>query len=658
MAKKSTNKSTKLTFDEVKGYLPAAIVFLIYMILAWDHGYVLDDGLVITTNEYIKEGFGGIKSILTTNYAHGHQGLGFNDGLYRPLSLVTFALEYAIAGFSPVLSHFIQAVLYALCVFFLFRWLNVLIGKESIWPFWICMLFALHPIHTEVVANIKSRDEIMAFLFLMLSLIQLHKWIESKTNKYLVFSLLWFTVSLFSKESAVTYLAIFPLVFWKKEIELNESLKMMGLFLIPTVLFLGVRFTVLSSVGPVDEGITSLLQNSLIQGDGFLDRLSGAAYIQVMYVAKLFFPFELTHDYSYNAVPFYEWTSLGGIASILAVAAMLGTGVYGLINKKWYGFGIMFYFFTVSAVSNVFVLIGATAAERFLFTPSLGWCFVAVAILTSTPYLRKWSIQTLGLYSLVFITLTGIRIPEWKSNFTLFEADVEKVSNSARAHYNIGSELIERAKDFPAQKSALLQDARRHLIEAIEIYPDYQDAHNNLGLAFMEDGRYEEAIVAYQDLIRKFPEYSKARFNLANAALNHQNFALAEKNYEAYYQMNPNMLDALFRAADCEGRQGKFGEAAEHLLQLTKLEPNRNRGWLMLGLAYANMNRLQEAEQALLNALRITPNDEDANLNLAMIYLNTNRGNEAADLLRKVLTINPNNQRAAQILSSLQQANP
>ncbi len=650
MAKKSTNKPSRDP-KQLLGYLPAVLGFLIYAALTLGHGFVLDDNLVITSNQHVLKGFGGIAELFSTNYAHGHQG--FNDGLYRPLSLVTFAIEQGITELNPAFSHFLQALLYGLCILLLHRWTRELLGPNSKWPFWISLVFAMHPIHTEVVANLKSRDEIMALLFFLLSLVQFTKWLETKEQKNLLFAALWFLPALFSKESAVTYLAAYPLLLWIRKIPMREGLVATGLMVVPVALFLIVRMLVLASLGPVDEGIQSLLQNSLVQADGLLDRFAGAAYIQWMYISKLFFPFELSHDYSYNAVPFHPLSSFPGIASLIGILVVIGMGVFGIIKRKWYGFGTLFYFATISVVANAALLIGATAAERFVFSPSLGWSFVAVAGFTSTPFLRKWSNQTLAAYCAIFALLTILRIPDWKSDYDLFEADVAKVSNSARAHYNIGTALIDQANQRPTERSQMLTRAQKHLYEAIEIYPEYQDAYNNLGIAFMNDKRFEEAIGVYNDLLSRFPAYGKGRYNLANSYFQLKQYGPAEAQYELYYASNPANVNALFMAAESEGFQQKFDEAIAHLNELVSREPNQDRGWLKLGVAHATMGRLDLASENLNRALQINPGNEDTRLNLALVYMNTGNGDAAAQELRTILVQNPQNARAKNLLSNL-----
>ena len=137
------------------------------------HGYVLDDRVVITGNTYTQAGFAGIGDLLTTDSFRGFLGRDVEElagGRYRPLSLVTFAIEGALFGDSPAVAHLGNVLLFALCCVVLLGVLQELLGERSgplsglSVPFASALLFAVHPIHTEVVANIKGRDEILALL--------------------------------------------------------------------------------------------------------------------------------------------------------------------------------------------------------------------------------------------------------------------------------------------------------------------------------------------------------------------------------------------------------------------------------------------------------------------------------------------------------------
>jgi len=656
MAKTPPIKQQSSTLKLLIRFLPAILGFAMYL-LATNHGFVLDDNLILTSNTHVQEGLAGIPDLLKYNYAHGHSG--FNDGLYRPLSLVTFAIEKSLFDLSPAISHTIQALLYAILLTLLILWLELLFHEHRKWVFWICLLFALHPIHTEVVANLKGRDDLLAMLFFCAAAWQYTKWMDNGRIHSLSISTLLFLGALFSKESAVTFLAIFPLISWYKNQTLSKGIVGFGAVLAPTTLFLLIRTWVLSSLDEVDSGVANLLQNSLLESTNWTERLVTAANIQGLYLQKLFIPWNLSHDYSFNAIPVIGFDNVQGVLLALTLLALIGSGIYFASKRNWVGFGILFYFITISAVSNFFILIGAMAAERFVFAPSLGWSIAVVAILLGSKQIHstfaneKYRIVLLTAIAAIFSILSAVRIPDWKSNYTLFTSDVDKVPESARAQYNAGSAMIDEAKINRKDASGLTKGAQQHLKRAIEIWPEYQDAYNNLGISYMNSQQFDAAYNIYLSFIEKFPAYSKARYNMAVTCQKLERYDEAETHFEAFLESNPTQPDALYFAAECEGFQSKFSEAISHLEALIRLEPTKLRGVLKLGMAYAMSNDMEHAEFYLLKATQMAPNNADAFFNLAVFYATTDQHKKALTQLEACLRIDPSYERAQGLLNQL-----
>ena len=132
------------------------------------HDFAWDDKIVIQENDRVQKGFSGIPE-LTKKYS---SELRKDQYGYRPLTLISFAIDYELSSGQPKLFHFMNVLYFALLCLVLFRVLKRLFYRYSpLLPFLITALFVVHPIHVEVVANIKSRDEILALLFCLLSLL-------------------------------------------------------------------------------------------------------------------------------------------------------------------------------------------------------------------------------------------------------------------------------------------------------------------------------------------------------------------------------------------------------------------------------------------------------------------------------------------------------
>src|SRR3972149_4965022 len=126
-----------------------------------NHDFAFDDSVVITGNKYTKQSFDGIKTLATKDLFYGIYGsaLDLEGGRWRPLTLVMFAVEYHFFGDNAHPYHFINILLYGITAIILFLTLKEFFPKNYLLAFIATLLFIAHPLHTEVVANIKSRDE-------------------------------------------------------------------------------------------------------------------------------------------------------------------------------------------------------------------------------------------------------------------------------------------------------------------------------------------------------------------------------------------------------------------------------------------------------------------------------------------------------------------
>ena len=165
MSSRRVTKSTRSTLHLGWFILPGIIGFLLFA-NTLGHQWCLDDYSVIVDNWVTQKGAAGISDHLTHDYRYGYWNS--QGDLYRPLSLILFSLEWSFFGNNPFPGHLINVLLYSfLCIFFgmaLYKW-----SRSATFSMIASLLFAVHPVHTEVVANIKSRDELLAMFFLILT---------------------------------------------------------------------------------------------------------------------------------------------------------------------------------------------------------------------------------------------------------------------------------------------------------------------------------------------------------------------------------------------------------------------------------------------------------------------------------------------------------
>ncbi len=618
--------------------------------------YTLDDFAVILDNSNVNRGFEGIGKIFTTNMLHGVQG--FNDGLYRPITTVTFAIEQELFGEKPSISHFINMMLFAGICLLLFRNLKALLPDKLLAVAFIgTAIFVVHPIHTEVVANIKSRDELFASLFLLASLWNFIRAIVGQKKGAYILAFLWYTLALFSKESSITYFAIIPLLLWlNKSVHLKQLIVPTGIMLLLSVGFYGLHSYIINSMDqPMDAGLFEILNNPIAGVSNPAIRYGTAFYLQVLYLSKLLFPVELLHDYSYNLIPTISLGTTKGFSGLLIFIGLVGSAVYGIIKRNLLGIMAAFYLLGIAVVSQLIIPIGALFAERFLFVPSIAFC-VAVAFLFNRFLGKKQLALYLTLTAVLFLfgMKTIDRNSEWKNNQTLYAADIEAGGESARINYNYGSTLTQLGNTVNnrAEKQTYYRESAIYLQKAIKIYPKYWDAYNNLGLVYKYNNQLDLAEKVFDLLLKKNPDYTKGYYNQATVQLAAEKGKEALKNFKIYSKTNPS-AEVYSSMGTIAGTLNDFESAKKYFLKVIELEPNNVSAYNYLGTAEGFLGRPNEAINYFRKAVELDPRNVDAYFNMAISYSQTGNVEKEKAALSAVLKLAPGNQQAIARLREL-----
>lgn len=199
--------------------------------------YNLDDELVTKKHKYTSQGFSGIKEILTSPYYSDDMGYSYD---YRPVVHISFAIEHQLFGESPHVSHFFNALLFACLCVLLFFLLKTLLPASDILIFIAIALFSSHPIHTEVVASIKNRDELLMMFFSSLSLYIYLKWVDKMHIIAISLAFTLFTLSMLSKSTALPFAFVIPLsVAFFHRISISKYLLLSTVLVCSAVFFLG-----------------------------------------------------------------------------------------------------------------------------------------------------------------------------------------------------------------------------------------------------------------------------------------------------------------------------------------------------------------------------------------------------------------------------------
>jgi len=493
LVKKKTFRSIPL--KSALAYLGLFIVlsFILYFQCLL-YGYVLDDKIVLSENNYVKQGFDGIWSIFSTDSFQGYFGEQKNllqGGRYRPLSLVTFAIEHHFLGLNSKISHHINVILYGICGFISFITLRRLFkekfttftGAMLSLAFLSTLLFMVHPIHTEAVANIKGRDELLTFFFSFLTFYFSLKYIDHKKLLHLVFVPIFFFLGLLSKENTITFLAIIPfglMIFRKRS---YKSIAVVGLSLLATtILYLIIRFQIFGFILNADPS-TDIMNNPFYGASG-IERFSTVMYTSLLYLKLCIFPHPLTHDYYPYHIPIMRLSDWQVILSLILHTVIIGAVFYFWKKRKTVSFAIGFYLASLSIVSNLFVNVGTFMNERFVFIASLGICILVVYLFNifSSIAKEKSKMMYLGLVGIVALSYsfkTIDRVPAWESELALNTEAIKVSKNSARANSFMATALFNQYKETQDrdEKIRLLNEAEPYMQKAVKMYPNYKNAN-------------------------------------------------------------------------------------------------------------------------------------------------------------------------------------
>jgi protein O-mannosyl-transferase len=615
----SANRLPMGQADLLFGLLAAALGFLLYA-NTFGYNYTLDDFSAIKENWVTKGGLKNLGIIFSTEYRFG--AWNSPGSLYRPIPLAVFAFEWQLAPDKPGLGHFVNALFYGATGWVLWiTWRRVLSGFPRILAALLVLFFIAHPVHTEVVANIKSLDEIFSLLFSTLALYGLWRHLEEKSNNWMVLALLAYLVAMFSKEGSITFLAIFPLTLWFfSQHKLSDIARVSAMMLIPAAFFLMVRYKVLSAQS-YDE-IYSPLDNFIVAAKNPAERYASAFMMCWEYLRVLLFPAQLVSDCGYPQfvpVGFGDWRALLGLFLYVAM------GVWALIQlpkKHPLSYAILFYLISFSLYSNVLILIGTSYGERLLYIPSLG---LALALAYGLTKLLKitdmdaiwnpngkgsmvWGIAALILAPYALRTLT--RNPAWKDSAALYAADTVQSPNCAKLTYHNALEEVRIGTD---EKSGEVKDSTWVLkgiesyTKAIRLYPEYHDAFGSRGLAYFRMKKYDQAFEDYQTSLKHRPNDAKVLSNMGFIYFMRGQYDKAEEVYRKSIQFDPRFVDARRNLGAILAMRKDFDNAIVQWKEGLKYDVNNATLLFYIGSAYKDSGRPELAQEWLDKAYNINP---------------------------------------------------
>ena len=571
-----------------------ALVFAAYS-NSFDAGFVYDSESAILQDSRVHEAnLHNVHRILTEGYWENQPA----TDLYRPLTTLSYLFNYAILGnaANPAGYHWMNLLLHAANVALVYA-LGILIFGGPAPALALAAIWGLHPLLTEGVTNIVGRADLLAAFGILIGLLCHTRATTAAGGRkagWLIALALSQTIALFSKEIGVvlpalmlSYDWIWSGHFFWRAIRRRRILSY-AVVAIPLIAYFVLR-------SQLHMHLEVPFHKNPLVGASFWTARMTALKVIGWFLWLFIWPARLSADYSYNSVPLFQWSlpnwdNLQALIVLALCVAGIALAFRLRRENKPICFFVFFFFIALAPTSNLFILIGSAMSERFMYLPAIGLAGCAVGLICalvrrySQPVLKKVLWAVAGILCLALGARTYARNFDWQDEATLWRSVTNVNPDDALAHLNLGNALLEIPGRMP--------DAVSEYQAALRIYPNYAEAHNNLGAILLQSGRTDEAVAEYQAAVRLDPDYPDAHSNLGGA------------------------LSRL---------PGRLSEAAAELETAVRLDPENARRRAALGNVLLQMpGRLPEAigqlETAvkLETAIKIDPELIDAHYSLAI----------------------------------------
>ena len=434
--------------------------------------------------------------------------------------------------------HLLNVMLHGGVGLFIFFLLSQFLPHRS--AFWAALIFLLHPVHTETVANVDHGADLLAAFFGLLSILAF-----LKGGFFRVCSLVILLLATLSKESGLVFALLLPLVVWMRTRTWKSSA--FGGCLV-ALLSLAIRFSVLGAPGPVADSLYPT--DNILASSGPFDRILTAVLLLGKYISLFLFPFPLSSDYSFAAIPLWRNWSLGelGVAASL-VLGLLGSTLLFLRRAPQVAIWGVWFFVAFSITSNLFIPIGTIFAERLLYVPAVG----LVALFCCAAERFQLS-RLLPILCLPMTALTFLGMMRWQNIESLATADFRAAPRSMIVQH-VYADLLFRKGDY--------RGAIEHELIARSIYPSYPPSLKLLQAAYYFNSDFDSAESLSDELLQANVTEPKVLTTAAWSALRLKKYDKAEALFNKALSIDSASVLAkigLFAIAVAEGDVEKARE--------------------------------------------------------------------------------------------------
>lgn len=625
--RKNTFGYSLLQFSRWK--IKKQLIFLLFVIISFtvyfnslNNGFVLDDKDLIIENAYIKNPKLFPKIFINNIYRFSAEK---QSNYYRPAQILTYALDYSFWKLKPFGYHLTNMLLHSINSYLLYVMVIALFASNRL-ALMSGILYCVCPIHLSAVAYISGRADILAGIFMLASIIKFLKWANYRVKKQYIASIIFFSLALLSRESALLlpFLIILTLFFTPKTKAVLFSI--FGFFIIEILYIINRAFIFGSLEWP--QGMPGSFSFMAVNAINVLQK-----YIILFIFPWPLYPMRVTPFI--NSLPIYSVILFLSLALLSIILISNDKKRIALFSFLW----IVLTFMPLLKLIYFFPAMGSTMAENWMYIVSMGFFIIAAyIILYELAKLQKI------LFIYIFLFYSGLTIYNhkyWKDDFTLYKHVLKFSPNNNIARVNLANIYSERkmysdalrelevvlAKE-PMAWDVLLQMGNVYLAEdkldtaqdfyrkVIMLNPKSNQAYNNLGAIYEKKGKDKDAFDSFRKALEIEPENYKSYLVLGDWYMKRNLYDDAIGMYKQALNLNPEDENLYLKIGLLFAQMGRYQEAIYFFEKGLSLLPNSAQIMKNMGAVYGNMAEFDRAIQIWEKVLRLTPNDEETKRNI------------------------------------------
>ncbi len=569
------------------------------------------------------------------------------NGIYIPLTTLSFALEYHFFKYNEFFYHLDNLILHLGVVIFIFL-IGLRLGLSVFASGMASLLFGIHPMHVESVAWVTERKDVLYSAFYMAALLSYLKYLDSEKFKFYIITIILGILSILAKPMALSLPITLLLFDWFKRRKITVKVLVekayLCFFLVPVVFI-------------------TYFSHARLPGENIREGILIWPWTFTFYLRQFLFPFFSAPIYRLpRPITFFNFEYLASLVVFLLVVF----SVTRLKRYRWFVFAILFYFFSIFFLLRFDGLADTNiVADRFMYLPSIGFCFLFGL---GAELLLKWK----KIWGCVFLFLFGLlgfksfqQCQVWKNSVSLWQHQLKYFPKECIALNNLAVALTAQKDKKGFIKKEYNVNYIKSLYErALKVDPYFINAYYNLGQLYKDLGRKKEAIAYYQKALMIDPQYKDAYFSLGNLFRDSGDVEKAIQAYQQTLAIHPddedvyvNIITAYTKLPKSDKRNENYIRERETLVDqlkdLIQKRPPRTTSYFNLGFAFGEVGDFQEAIKAYKQALEINPDHSKSLQNLGNAYFSLAYLQEMKGLLpqavknyRQSIAVNPKNAEA------------